>query len=429
MKKQLPWMLMAVLALPTFAAKKPAPGPSAQDAAVLEQIKALNQIPEAELNESSDPTLPALRKIIDIDGPEFLRVRRLAGQAAVRAPLNPGTRALLAGLVSPRWDAYAIAGSLWLSALRTTNEDLREKARRKMVQFIQPGHIPELIRLLNDPVAAKPAYEILKEVTGQRLSPDSKAWTAWWTKNKTKVDIVGHLLADTRAQLSRHPIQPFNHDRLWYVPDGVRDKAMAYKDRSPQEQELIHQWNVWAEEQVRVFVDSWAQIKPVIERLTHHPDPRVNQFLISLLADPSYGDYAAIVLAWRQNVDALGDLRASYASYQTVGRALARGSLGDTEALVNLLQMVDHAGPRPLSYGIMDDDLRSRVTSLKSVGVLPAEEAFELLCHRNFGFGSAETGKEKMKRLQKAKKWLQENARNLIFDSRRGYFTVAPSAH
>jgi hypothetical protein len=426
MKKTLTLSLLCALSLTGFAVEPPVL--STKDSAVLTQIEALNKIPETQLDEKQDPTLSILRTLIDLDGPEFLRVRKLAAMATVRGPLTPGTRALLAELISPRWDVYAIAGNLWLSALRTPNTALREKARRKMVQFIQPPHIPELIRLLADPVAGDSAYDILKEVTNQELPQDPKVWSVWWAKNKTTLDIVGVLLKSTRARVMVHAIPSFESDKLWYVPDGLRDKALSYKNRTPQEQDLIRQWNGWANAQVHIYADNWASVKPVIERITHHPDPRVNKFLESLLADPAYGDYAALVLAWRQNVDSLGELRSSYAQYQTVGRALGCGSLGDTDSLVKLLQMIDHSGLRALSYGIMEDDLRARVTTLKSVGILPAEEAFELLCHRNFGFAAAETGKEKRKRMDKATEWLKKNASNLIFDSRRGYFTVAPSA-
>jgi len=417
------WTLL--LSAPVFGAS--VPPLSAEDRAVLKQIELLNNIPEAELNESVDPTLSVMRAIIDLDSPEYLRVRKLAAIPAVRGPLTPGARALLAELISPRWDAYNIAGSLWLAALRTPNTDLRSKAQKKFLQFVEGVHVPELIRLLSDPIARNPAHDILKEITGQSFSPDPKVWNAWLTKRKGALDIVGVLIQETRVQVSAHPIPAFDHDRLWYVPDGVRDKALSFKDRSPQEQELIQQWNNWADTQVHLYIDSWTQIKPALERITHHPDPRVNQYLETLLDDPAYGDYAAIVLAWRQSVDSLSALRTSYATYQTVARALARGSLGDTDALVNLLQMIDHSALRPLSYGIMEDEVRSRVSTLKSVGVLPAEEAFELLCHRNFGFASAETGKDKRKRFEKARTWLKTNARNLIFDSRRGYFTVVKS--
>jgi hypothetical protein len=401
---------------------------NADETAVFQQIQALNKIPEDQLDETAAPTLPILRKIIDLDGPEYLKVRKIAGQPAFRAPLTPGTRALLAELISPRWDAYNIAGSLWLAALRTPNKVLRDKARRKMVQFAQIIHVPSLINLLTDANAQQPAHEILEEITGQSLPPTRQAWMGWWAKNKATVDIVGTLLRSTRAQVSQHPIGSFEHERLWYVPDGIRDKDISFKNRSPQEQDLIQQWNAWAGTEVRGYIDSWSDIKPVIERVVHHPDPRVSQFLEQLLADRAYGDYAAIVLAWRQNVEVLDALRTSYSVQQTVGRALARGSLGDTDALVALLQMIDHSGPRALSYGIMEDQVRDHLSGLKSVGVLPAEEAFELLCHKNFGFSSAATGKEKRKRFEKATAWLKKNARNLIFDSRRGYFTVAPSA-
>jgi hypothetical protein len=425
MKKSTLFFLL--LALPAWAVA--GSSLTSDETAVLKQIQNLNKISEDQLDEKAAPALPILRKIIDLDGPEFLKVRKIAGQPALRGPLDPSTRGLLAELISPRWDAYNIAGSLWLSALRSPNTALRDKARRKMVQFVQIVHIPLLIQLLPDPTAGQAAHEILQEITGQPLPRATPPWRAWWAKNKTKVDIVAVLLRSTRAEVARHPISSFDHDRLWYVPDGIRDKDMAFNSRSPQEQELIQQWNGWAGTEVRTYVDSWADIKPVIERVVHHPDPRVNAFLERLLADRAYGDYAAIVLAWRQNVDALDALRTSYSTEQTVGRALARGSLGDTDALVALLQMIDHSGPRALSYGIMEDDVRSHLSGLRSVGILPAEEAFELLCHKNFGFAAAATGKEKRKKFDKATAWLKKNARNLIFDSRRGYFTVAPSAH
>lgn len=392
--------------------------------AVLAQMQQLNAIPEDQMDEKMDPALSILRKLIDMDGPEFLTVRRLAGKAEVRGPMTPATRAVIAGIVSPRWDAYSLAGNLWLSALKTPNDGLREKARRKMIQFVQPSHVPELINQLKSPPAKAPAYEILREISGQNLPPDPAAWAKWWNANRASLDVVGNLIATSRAQLADHPITPFTHERLWYPPDGVRDRPMAYEKRTPEEQVLLQRWNAWALGEARRYAVSWADAKPLLERITHHPDPRVNKFLEALLKDEAYGDYAALVLAWRQSRDSLPALVKSNADFPTVARSLARGSLGDKQALLDLLAIIDRSGSRPLSYGYMEDDLRSLLPSIKGVGVLPAEEALELLCHKGFGFAAAETGKEKRKRFEKARDWLQKNIDKMAFDPRRGYFAL-----
>ena len=102
------------------------------------------------------------------------------------------------------------------------------------------------------------------------------------------------------------------------------------------------------------------------------------------------------------------------------------GALGDKIALVELLKIIDKHQTEPLSYKIMDDDARTMLTTLRTVGVIPAEQAFQLLVHTNFEFESATTAKEKKKAFKKAKAWLKENATRLALDKRRGYFT-APS--
>src|SRR5262249_31459533 len=146
---------------------------------------------------------------------------------------------------------------------------------------------------------------------------------------------------------------------------------------------------------VKKFADDWTQIKPIIDRVIHQPSPNVNKFLETLVADPGIGDYASVVLAWRASGDSLDAIRAAYTATPTVGRALARGSLGDRTALEDLLKMLAPHQEQPMSYKIMDDDARNFLNNLRPVGVVSAEQAYELLCHTSFDFESATTAKEK----------------------------------
>ena len=152
----------------------------------------------------------------------------------------------------------------------------------------------------------------------------------------------------------------------------------------------------------------------------------MSKYLETLAADPGYGDYASVVLAWRSSQRSLSVIVAASKSQPTVGRALARGSLGDRASLEDLLQIIERHKTQPLSYKIMDDEARGYLASLRTVGVVPAEQAFELLCHRNFDFNSAYTSREKNQAFKSAKAWLKQYATRLALDRRRGYFTVSP---
>src|SRR6185312_3497247 len=323
-----------------------------------------------------------------------------------------------------RWDTFMISGNLWLGALQSPNLELRSKARRKLVIFIQPAHIPELINLLPQPGPNVPAYEILQEVTGQTLDPSIKSWRAWWARTHGRVDLVGHLLNDTRRQIAQRPISPLDADRLWYAPGHLSDTRAKPDERPAAEQALVNSWNDWVHQDVKRYVNDWSAAKPVIDRVTHQPDLRVNKLLEALCADPGYGDYTSVVLAWRQSLASLPVLQAAYERMPTVGRALARGALGDKTALKDLLRLIEK-NPEPLSTALMDDETRSYAEFLHTVGSLPAEQAFELLSHHAFGLASASTRSEKKKALKKAEAWLHENESSLSLDKRRGYYVNA----
>ena len=144
-------MLLALCLLPvTLAFAEPAPAAPSEDA-VLKAVQLINQIPEDQLNETSDPAFSILRTLYDQDGPDFLTLRKVLGQASVRSGLNPSAECLLAGVISQRWDTFTLSGNLYLAGLKSANADLRDKARKKLVCFIQTAHIPVLIDLLKVP--------------------------------------------------------------------------------------------------------------------------------------------------------------------------------------------------------------------------------------------------------------------------------------
>jgi hypothetical protein len=399
----------------------------ADEAAVLKQVNLLNRVPEADLTEKTDPGFSILRTLYDQDGPDFLLLRNLLGKAEVRAHLNPSTRCVLAGVISQRWDTFALSGNLYLSGLQSKNPDLRDKASKKLVCFIRPQHIPALIELLKVPGPNVLAYEILQEVTGQRMDPNVKVWQKWWVKRGVKMDLVGHLINATRIQLKGSTIHPFDEARFWYVPEGVEDAQTPYNRRTEHEKDSISEWNSWVGNDVKRYVDEWTDVKGVMDRIMHQPDPRVNVYLETLVSDPGYGDYASVVLAWRSSRTSLPVIAAVVRTQPTVGRELARGSLGDRKALVDLLRILEDHQEQPLSYNIMDDDARELLPLLRTVGAVPAEQAFELLCHRNFEFNSAYTPKAKKKATKAARDWLNANAEHLALDRRRGYFVVPSS--
>lgn len=395
-----------------------------KEAAVLRQIRLINQVPEDQLNEKADPGFSLIRGLYDSDGPDFLTLRQLLGQASIRGSLNPSARCVLAGVISQRWDTFSLSGNLYLSGLKSANADLREKSRHKLVSFIQPAHIPILIDMLKTRGTDLFAYEILQEVTGKRFEPSAKVWQTWWAKSKGKVDVVGILLKDTKIRLQQHPIQAIDQERFWYAPQGVEDVHTEYAQRKSKEQALIGEWNNWVNTEVRRYADDWQMAKPVLERVTHQPDPRVNAYLEMLLSDPGYGDYASVVLAWRASAGSLDKIVAGYRAQPTVARMLARGSLGDKSALVDLLKMIGDHKTDPLTFSLMQDEARTVLNTLRTVGVVPAEQAFELLCHHSFNFIGVSTASEKKKAFKNAKSWLEKNIKNMVLDRRRGYYAI-----
>ena len=177
----------------------------------------------------------------------------------------------------------------------------------------------------------------------------------------------------------------------------------------------MSQWNDWVKSDVGRYADDWSVAKPILDRLIHQPDPRVNKFLETLTTDAGYGDYASVLLAWRSSAPSLEAIATAYQAKPTVGRALARGSLGDKTSLTDLLSIMERHQSEPLSYKIMDDDARNMLTTLRTVGVVPAEQAFELLCHHNFDFQSILTSKRR-KSLQESEamaetEWIASHAR------------------
>lgn len=395
---------------------------SSKEKELYRQLRMLNQISEEELSEKVDPGFSILKKIYDLDSPDFLEYRKLLGRADVRKTLNPSVRAISAGIISQRWDSFTLSGNLYLSGLRSKNQEFRDKSRQKLVSFIQPAHIPELIEILKVPGPNVAAVEVLRDVTGQNFGADRNAWVNWWKKAQGKFDMIGRLIHDTRRQLDNIGLQPFDQERFWYAPQGIPSTRTPFAQRSEKEQERVSQWNNWANIEVKRYVDTWGVAKPILDRIKHQPDPRVSQYLESLTNHPGFSDYACVLLAWRANRASLPAIQQAYASHPTVGKALARGTLGDPGALVHLLSILDEHQEQPLAYGIMDEQVRSFVAFLRQVGVVPAEQAYELLAHRTFNFADASTPSEKRKAFKQARKWLEQNAKGLKFDRKRGYY-------
>src|SRR5690242_3870145 len=94
-------------------AEPAAKNPADVEAAVLKQVQLLNQVPEDQLSDKSDPGFSVLRTLYDQDGPEFLVLRQQLGKASIRGTLNPSTRCLLAGVISQRWDTFTLSGNLY----------------------------------------------------------------------------------------------------------------------------------------------------------------------------------------------------------------------------------------------------------------------------------------------------------------------------
>jgi hypothetical protein len=138
------------------------------------------------------------------------------------------------------------------------------------------------------------------------------------------------------------------------------------------------------------------------------------------------GDYAAVVLAWRGDASALTPLQAAYTTTPSVGRALARGTLGDKTALQDLLTMCE-AHKSPLSVPMMDETMRGYAAKLPALGIVSAEQAFELLAHQRFGFTAAMSASEKKKAVKKACSWLTQTLPSLTLDKKSGYY-VLPAA-
>jgi len=420
-------LILCLMPMAFLHAESAAPAANSE-ATILSEIQLINQIPEDQLSDKTDPAFSILRSLYDQDGPDFLMLRKLLGQATVRSGLNPSAKCLFAGIISQRWDTFTLSGNLYLAGLKSANADLRDKARKKLVSFIQPAHIPVLIDLLKVPGPNVLAYDVLGEVTGQRIDPTVKAWQAWWARDGKKFDLIGHLINDTRAKMASRPIHALDQERFWYLPQGISDTQTSFSHRSAAEQTLISDWNAWVNTDVRKYVDDWAVNKPILDRLTHQPDPRVNDYLVSLATDPGMGDYASVVLAWRSDKGALEAIRSASLITPTVGRILARGSIGDESALEELLRIIEKHQSDPLTYKIMNDDSRTMLATLRTVGVVSAEQAFELLAHTSFEFESATTPKEKKKDFKKAKSWLKDNAGHLKLDRHRGFYNASPES-
>lgn len=409
----------------TPAAETKLPNMTDKEAALYQQLRSLNQIPEDQLNEKTDPAMSILKSLYDPEDPDFSALKKLLGRADVRGPLNPSAKCVLANILSKRWDCFSLAGNLWLAGLRSANPEFRAKARQQLATFIQSPHIPVLIDMLKTPGVNEVAYEVLKEVTGQMLDPNMNLWLSWWNKAKSKIDLVGRLLEETQTLLAKSQISPFEQEKLWYLPPGVNKANTPYAKRSSKEKVAITRWNEWANTDVKKAVDDWATVKPLYDRIRHQADVRVTNALEGLVKEANLGDYASVLLAWRGNTASLNNIQQAYSQTPTVGRALARGYLGDKTALGDLLEMIKkHL--EPLTLSIRDENVSTYVAKLQTVGIIPAEQAFQLLSHHDFGLEAAATRNEKKKAVQQAQRWFDQNQSALIFDSHRGYF-VAPA--
>ncbi len=404
----------------------PASALSESENALYEQVRLLNQIPDEQLDDQVDPTLSILRKIYDQDGPLYPYLKKLLGRADVRGPLRPGTKAVLASLLSERWDTFNLSGNLWLAALNSPNVELRRRARQRLVSFIQPAHLPVLINLLKVPGPNIAAYEVLQEVTGQSLEPSVASWKNWWASTHGQMDLVAHLIGNTELFLHSNPVKPFPWQTFWYVPENIRNTSDAYAKRSEKEQMAVSQWNQTARGDAKHFLDQWGIVKPALDHVKHQPDERVTAFFEKLLSDPGLGDYASVILAWRGSKASLKVIQDAYAQYPSPGRALGRGSLGDATVFGDLLKLIEQS-PLPLSQGIMDQNLHATVDGLRATGQLSAEQVFEFLTRQDFGLVSAATKSERKKAVKAARRWYEQNASNLIYDATRGTFNIPVS--
>ncbi len=388
------------------------------------QIRRLNDVPEAMINDRTEPTRSFLLMIHESDAPAYSGLRRILAEAPVRASLNPTTKAVFAGILSDRYDTFTLAGNLWLAALRSANPDYQARARQRLVGFIQPAHIPILIDMLKVPGASVQACEVLRDVTGQSFGPAWKTWMDWWKRKKGKVDVSGHVLEVARAQLREAKLHSVDIEKYWYLPEKINDAGIVYSRRSRVEQRIITRWNQWANRDVRRYVNDWGSVKPLFENIVHQRDERVDIFLRELVSDQDFGDYAGIALAWRGDAASLGSVQKAYAQNPTPSLALARGSMGDKKALDDLLQMIQEQR-NPLSLNIMDRNARAYADFLRTIGVVPAEQAFQLLTHRNFGFETACTRGEKERAAKLAERWLHKKEKYLVFNKNGSYFSLS----
>ncbi len=415
-----------LFALPLHAATPQPPSSPPADTKLFQILDALNQVPEDRLTEKAGPALPFLEQLRSEDGPSYATLKTLLGRGEVRKRLNPGVKGLMAERVAPRWDAFVLAGNLWLAALQSANPDISAKARQQLPNFIQSAHIPVLISILKKPGPNVLAFDVLQDVTGEKLDPSPAVWSGWWNKSHGKVDVVGHMLDQSRMRLTQAQMHPFDPNQFWYLPEGVSRADKPYAKRSASEQNAIGRWSEWANADVKRYVDEWEAVKPLFDRIVHQPDARVTAYLESLIVDPGFGDYASVVLAWRGDTNALKILQDAYKQWPTVGRALARGTMGDKTALADLLQTIA-AHKAPLAYGIMDDTLRGYALKLPAYGILSAEQAFELLTRQRFGLSTAATPSDKKKALRKTQHWFSDNIDTLTLDPKHGYY-VSPTA-
>ncbi len=409
-----------LFALPLNAEDFPAPIPPSL-AKLNDLVQALNLIPEEQVTEKSGPSHTLLEQIRQEDGPDFVKLKQWVGRADVRKALNPSAKGVLATLVSPRWEGFNLAGNLWLAALKSANSDIRAKARKQLVYYIQPAHIPVLINILKEPGPNVLAFDVLRDVTGESLDPSVQAWSSWWNKAQGQIDLVGLLIHKTRTKIPELQVRGIDQAAFWYLPEGIERVGIPYAQRSIDEKNVIGRWSDWARADVGHYIDQWGDAKPLFDQIIHQPDVKVSEYLKSLLVDPGFGDYAAVILIWRGDSSALAPLQEAYKKHPSVGRALARGSLGDKTALEDLLKMIE-SHPTPLAFGIMDEQIRGYAAKLPGYGIVPAEQAFELLTHQRFGLSDARVAADKKRAYKKARRWLSENFTTLALDKKRGYY-------